>query len=128
MGTEKRSAGLVNVLFAGRSKKNQYGYLLSWQESFAGEDSRADVNIAAFQPFAFYQLGGGTYLRMAPIWTYNLENDDYNIPVGLGIGHVIKRGHTVFNVFIEPQVSVADRGAGQPQWQVFLGLNLQFIE
>ncbi len=91
VGSEKWSAGLVNVLFDGRSAKFQYGYLLSWQHSFAGDDDRADVNVAAFQPFAFYQLGGGTYLRAAPIWVYNLENDDYSVPVGVGIGKVIKK-------------------------------------
>lgn len=127
VGSEKWSAGLVNVLFNGSSKKFQYGYLLSWQASFAGDDAREDVNLAAFQPFAFYQLGGGTYLRAAPIWSYNLENDNYSVPVGVGVGQVIKRNKTVYNMFIEPQFSIADRGPGQPEWQVFVGLNLQFL-
>jgi hypothetical protein len=127
LGSEKWSAGLVNVLFDGRSPRFQYGYLLSWQDSFAGEDERVDANFAAFQPFAFYQLGGGTYLRGAPIWVYNLETDDYSVPLGLGIGQVIKRDKTVYNLFIEPQFSLADRGPGQPEWQIFIGLNLQFL-
>jgi hypothetical protein len=127
LGSEKWSAGLVNVLFNASSPKLQYGYLLSWQHSFAGNDDRSDVNVAAFQPFAFYQLGGGTYLRAAPIWAYNLDNDNYSVPLGLGAGQVIKRDKTVFNVFVEPQWSVADKGSGQPKWQVFLGLNMQFL-
>ncbi|MGR7464175.1 hypothetical protein ACU60T_23300 [Klebsiella aerogenes] len=32
-----------------------------------GEGDREDVNLASFQPFMFYQLGGGTYLRSASI-------------------------------------------------------------
>lgn len=128
LGSKKWSAGLVNVLFDGRSKRFQYGYLLSWQHSFAGDSDRADVNVAAFQPFAFYQLGGGSYLRAAPIWSYNLENDNYSVPLGIGIGQVVKRGKTVYNFFVEPQVSVADRGPGQPEWQVFFALNLQFLD
>ena len=127
LGSEKWSAGLVNVLFNAASSRFQYGYLLSWQHSFAGSSTRETVNIAAFQPFAFYQLGGGTYLRAAPIWAYNLDNDSYSVPLGIGIGQVIKRGKTVFNMFIEPQWSVADKGPGQPKWQVFMGLNMQFI-
>jgi hypothetical protein len=127
LGSEKWSAGLVNVLFDGRSKRFQYGYLLSWQHSFAGDGDRDDVNAAALQPFAFYQLGGGTYLRAAPIWVYNLENDDYSVPLGIGIGQVIKKGKTVYNFFVEPQFSVADSGPGQPEWQVFFALNLQFL-
>lgn len=126
LGSEKWSAGLVNVLFDGRSKRFQYGYLLSWQHSFAGESSRDDVNIGAFQPFAFYQLGDGLYLRAAPIWPYNFENDSYNIPLGIGIGQVIKTDTIIYNTFIEPQFSVADHGPGQPRWQIFAGINMQF--
>lgn len=127
LGSEKWSAGLVNVLLNASSPVFQYGYLASWQHSFAGDSSRSDVNIGAFQPFLFYQLGGGTYLRSAPIWNYNFRNDSYGVPLGLGVGQVIKSGKTVYNLFVEPQGSVADRGAGQPLWQVFFGLNLQFI-
>ena len=71
LGSEKWSAGFANVLFDGRSKQFQYGYLLTWQASFAGSDDSADVNTGAFQPFAFYQLGKGLYLRSTPIWVYN---------------------------------------------------------
>ncbi|MCP5189070.1 MAG: hypothetical protein H6988_01630 [Pseudomonadales bacterium] len=127
LGSEKWSAGFANVLFNAESSVFQYGYLLTWQHSFAGKGDRADVNAGAFQPFMFYQLGGGTYLRAAPIWSYNFENDDYSVPLGLGVGQVIKKDKTVYNVFVEPQYSVADEGAGQPQWQVFVGFNMQFL-
>ncbi|WP_281081368.1 hypothetical protein [Klebsiella quasivariicola] len=127
VGSGKWSGGLVNVLFDASDPKFQYGYLASWQHSFAGENDRNNVNLATFQPFLFYQLGGGTYLRAAPIWVYNLQNNDYSLPVGLGIGQVIKKQKTVYNFFVEPQVSVADRGDGQPKWQIFAGLNLQFV-
>ncbi|MEJ2240231.1 MAG: hypothetical protein P8X82_18225 [Gemmatimonadales bacterium] len=126
LGSEKWSAGFANVLFNARSKKVQWGYLLTWQASFAGDSDAEDVNAAALQPFIFYQLGKGLYLRSAPIWTYNFENDDYSVPLGLGIGKVITSGKTVYNFFAEPQYSVADRGPGQPQWQVYFGLNMQF--
>ena len=128
LGSEKWSAGFANVLFNATSPVFQYGYLLTWQASFAGEDDRDDVNMAAFQPFAMYQLGGGTYLRSTGIWAYNLENDNYSIPVGLGVGQVVKKGDTVYNIFIEPQFSVADSGPGQPDWQVFVGFNMQFLQ
>ena len=127
LGTEQWSAGLVNVLFNATSPKYQYGYLASWQGSFAGDDDREDVNIGAFQPFAFYQLGGGHYLRAAPIWVYNFENDNYSVPVGIGYGKVIKREKTVYNFFVEPQFSIADDGPGQPEWQIYFALNIQFL-
>ena len=51
LGSEKWSAGFANVLFDARSKQYQYGYLLTWMASFAGEDNRDNVNVGALQPF-----------------------------------------------------------------------------
>jgi len=127
LGSEKYSAGLANVLFDASSKKFQYGYLLTWQHSFAGNDDRDTVNVGAFQPFGMMQLGGGTYLRSTGIWFYDFEQDKYSIPIGLGVGQVMKSGNTVYNLFIEPQYSVFDKGDGIAQWQVFVGFNMQFI-
>lgn len=126
LGSGKWSAGLVHTLFNARSKVFQYGYLVSWQASFAGDGDRGDVNLAAFQPFLFYQLGGGNYLRSTAVMTYDIDKDTYAVPLGLGIGKVIPSTKAVFNLFVEPQVSVADRGAGWAKWQVFVGLNTQF--
>nr|WP_170394319.1 hypothetical protein [Ruegeria arenilitoris] len=125
-GSERWSAGIANVLFNASSPKFQYGYLLTWQASFAGDSDAKDVNIGAFQPFLFYQLGGGTYLRSAPIMTYDFESDSYNVPIGLGIGQVFKKKDITYNVFVEPQYSVASKGPGQAKWQIFAGFNTQF--
>jgi hypothetical protein len=126
LGSEQWSAGFVHTLFNASSPRIQYGYLLSWQASFSGSDDRDEVNLGAFQPFVFYQLGGGTYLRSTAVMAYDFEHSTYSVPIGLGIGQVVPREKVVFNVFIEPQVSVADDGAGWPKWQVFVGLNTQF--
>ena len=91
-----------------------------------GDDARANTNVLAVQPFAFWQLGGGTYLRAAPIWAFDLENDTYNIPFGFGIGKVTKVGRTVFNIFIEPQFTILHNGTGQPAFQLYTALNMQF--
>ncbi|MFQ5356699.1 MAG: hypothetical protein ACE5DY_09505, partial [Mariprofundaceae bacterium] len=127
LGSEKWSAGFANVLFNANSKIFQYGYLLTWQHSFAGNSNRKVVNLGAFQPFGMLQLGKGHYLRSTGIWAYNFENDNYSIPIGLGYGKVFKVGDVVYNAFVEPQFSVADRGPGQPKWQIFFGFNMQFL-
>ena len=60
---------------------------------------------------------------------YNQSNDrirpkaDIHLP---GKNKVIKEGKTVYNFFVEPQFSVADRGPGQPNWQIYFALNMQF--
>ena len=40
LGSGKWSAGFANVLFNASSPQFQYGYLLTWQASFAGDDDR----------------------------------------------------------------------------------------
>lgn len=126
LGSDKWSAGFANVLFNATNPKFQWGYLLTWQASFAGDDDRDDVNVGAFQPFLFYQLQKGWYLRSSAIWSYNFENDAYTLPLGLGLGKVIKTEKAVVNMFVEPQYSVAKRGDGQSKWGLFTGVNFQF--
>jgi hypothetical protein len=49
------------------------------------------------------------------------------IPLGTGIGKVwVLHSGTTINAFAEPQFSVVHGGTGQPHFQVFAGLNLQF--
>lgn len=126
VGAEKWQAGLANVLFNATDPIFQWGYLLTWQASFAGDDDRGYVSLGAFQPFLFYQLGQGWYLRSTGIWTYDFAGDAYSIPVGLGLGKVTKTERAVVNAFVEPQYSVVTHGDGQPEWGVFAGLNFQF--
>lgn len=94
---------------------------------FTGNSDRSDVIIGALQPFAMYQLGNGLYLYSTGIWVYDVEKDTYSVPLGIGIGQVIPKGNAVYYIFIEPQWSVADKGAGWLEWQVFIGFNMQFL-
>ena len=40
----------------------------------------------------------------------------------------MKKGKTIYNFFVEPQLSVFDSGPGQPKWQVLIGLMFQFMD
>ncbi len=127
-GLGKWQAGLSAVAFFARNHVIQFGTLLQWQMSFAdaGHRDAPDVNMLNNQLIAMWQLGGGTYLRSTGIWSFNLNGGNYNIPLGLGIGKVVKAGGTIFNLFIEPQYSVLARGMGQSRLQIFAGINIQF--
>lgn len=126
LGTGKWQGGFAFVAFIAKSPIFQFGGLVTWQASFAGDDDRPSTSVAAVQPFYFWQLGGGTYLRGGPIWAFDLKNNSYSVPMALGIGKVVKLGGTVFNLFIEPQYTLLHQGT-QPQFQVFTGINLQFM-
>jgi hypothetical protein len=126
LGSGKWQLGAAAVYFDMSSSQVQWGGLVTWQTSVAGDDDREDTNTLVVQPFAFFQLGKGTYLRTAPIWVFDLENSTYNVPIGFGIGKVLATPHTVYNIFLEPQFTALNKGAGQPQFQVFAGINMQF--
>lgn len=125
LGADVWQAGAAAVYFDASSRVVQWGGLLTFQTDFAGDGG--DTSLAVAQPFLMIQLGKGTYLRSAPLWVFDLENDTYNIPVGIGIGKVVKNGSTVFNMFIEPQFTVLHDGVGQPELTIFAALNLQFL-
>jgi hypothetical protein len=128
LGTGKWQIGAAAVTFLMANPMIQGGGLLTWQASFAGDSDRASTSLIVAQPFGFWQLGGGAYLRSAPLWVFNLKTGDYVIPFGLGIGKVLKVNRTVFNLFIEPQVTILHDGIGQPAFQVFGGINMQFTQ
>ncbi len=130
MGAGKWQAGISALAFLASNRVLQMGSLLQWQASFASTDDgkdRPDVNQLTAQMFFMWQLGGGTYLRSTGIWSFDLTGTgNYNVPIGLGIGKVVKVGGVVFNIFAEPQFSVLASGEGQPRFQTFVGFNTQF--
>jgi len=118
-------AGAAAVYFDASSKVVQWGGLVTYQTDFAGDGDPTSLGV--LQPFLMIQVGKGTYLRSAALWVFDLENSTYNVPLGFGIGKVVKSGRTVFNMFVEPQFTVLHDGAGQPELQIFAALNLQFL-
>jgi len=130
-GPDVFQAGLAVVVFAVPSPTLQIGGLVTWQTDLNGDptnvnDPKPNTSLAVLQPIALFQLGGGTYLRAAPLWVFDLEADEYHVPFGVGIGRVVKSGGTVVNLFVEPQFTMAHKGIGQPAFQVYAGINLQF--
>jgi len=123
LGTGKWQGALAAVVIHPTS---QYliGGLLQWQASFAGDDDRTDVSTLTAQPFVIYNLPDGLYLRSTGVWTFNLKNDDYYIPLGLGVGKAWKSGTNILNAFVEPQWTVAHDGDGLPELTVYAGLNI----
>ncbi len=125
LGQGKWQAGAAAVIFK-VTKVVQLGGLLTWQGSFAGDSARSSTSILAMQPFAVWQLGKGTYLRSTGVWDFDLKSGNYSVPIGFGIGQVVKAGGIVYNIFFEPQFTILHDGAGEPKIQLFAGLNLQF--
>lgn len=127
LGRDQWSAGAAAVLFDARSAHFQYGGLLTYQHKIGGSDRAPDTNLLAAQPFGILQMGNGVYFRSSGIWAFDLESGDYSVPVGAGLGRVVKIGKVVLNFFAEPQFTVLQDGNGQPEFQLFFGFNTQFL-
>lgn len=96
--------------------------LVAYQQAF--DDSARALTI---QPFVFYNLTNGFYLRSSGIATVDLSRQRAVVPIGLGLGWVVPlNGGNLLNMYLEPQYSVVQSGPGQPGFQVFAGFNIQF--
>lgn len=125
LGTGEWSGGLAAVAVHA-SKEGLLGGLVQWQHSFAGQSQRETVHTATLQPFIIRNLPQGWYLRSTGTWTFDLQKNNYYIPLGLGVGKAWRVGKDIFNAFVEPQWTVAHKGEGVPQFTVFAGLNITF--
>lgn len=125
-GSGKWQVGAAFVLFNIGSPALQWGTLITWQTSIAGQADQPATNMLVVQPVGVFQLGKGTYLRSSAPWNFDLENSSYDVPIGIGLGQVVKAGPTIFNLFLEPQFTMLHQGYGQPTLQLFGGINCQF--
>lgn len=128
LGAGKWQAGAAAVTVKPLAGGSMLAGLVTWQTDFAGDQDRSNTNFLTAQPIAIFQVGSGYYLRSTGLWTFDFEGDRYLVPFGVGIGKVAKVGRTVVNGFLEPQFSVYSKGTGQPQMQVFAGINLQWFK
>jgi len=128
LGAGKWQAGAAAVAIHPMPGGSLVGALVTWQHSFAGNVDRPSTHVATAQPIGTFGIGGGYYVRSAPLCIFDFENNRYLIPVGLGFGKVFKVNNAVANAFIEPQFSVYHKGAGLPSFQLFMGLNLQWAK
>jgi hypothetical protein len=99
------------------------GVLATYQHTLWGPSSQ----LTTVQPNVFFNLHKGYYLRSSAIMQFNTYSHTQFVPVGFGVGKVIKlSGGYVLNVYAEAQPSVYHSGLGAPKFQVFTGVKLQF--
>lgn len=71
------------------------GALLQHSWSFAGDSDDNNVNLTSLQYFVNYNFGNSWYLTSTPTMTANWDassSDRYTIPVGGGIGRLVRFG------------------------------------
>jgi hypothetical protein len=120
-GAGKWQAGAAGVLIAPQTQ-GLLGALVTYQHSLAGPPSRSDVSLMTVQPLILYNLPQGWYLRSSAIWVFDFVGDSSYVPIGFGLGKVIRTSGPTVNVYLEPQGTAwkAD-GLGIPKWQILGG-------
>ncbi len=127
LGTGKWQVGVAAVPMWQPAKTVLLGALFTFQEGIAGDSARRATNELIVQPIAIIHVGQGFYLRSTATESYNFISGQYVVPLGVGVGKVIKVGGFAFNLYLEPQFTILHRGQGQPTLQVAGGFNVQYF-
>lgn len=91
LGGGKWCAGISGVVLNTQTKGIQWGFLAQQFFSFAGESTRPKKNFMLFQPIFNKILGSGFFLQISPIMNFDWENNQYNIPISVGLGKAFAR-------------------------------------
>lgn len=106
-----------------------YGALVNNVWSVGGDHDRRNVNQMLIQPFVNYNFPSipGRYLSFSPIVTADWEarsGDKWTVPLGLGIGQIMKFGTQPVNLQAAAYYNV-ERPTGASNWT--LRLQMQFL-
>ncbi|XZG70290.1 hypothetical protein ACTSKR_00080 [Chitinibacteraceae bacterium HSL-7] len=124
-GTEKWGAGPTAVALR-QDGPATYGVLANHIWSFAGSDSRADVNSTFIQPFFSYTTPKATSFTIQAEATRNWESNEWSVPVGLLVGQVFKAGDQMMQVTVGPRYYAAHADNGPSGWGFRAVLTLLF--
>ena len=128
LGAGKWQAGAAFVVVSKPTPSLLISGLVNYQHSFAnaGSTERPTTSVLTAQPIVIAQVGGGWYLRSTGVWNFDIAQGNWYIPIGVGVGKVVKEGDALLNFFLEPQFTVVHYGPNQPAVQIFGGINIQF--
>ena len=96
--------------------------------SFAGSDSRADVNQTLLEPFINYNLDNGWYLISDMVITADWEaasGQKLTVPIGGGVGKLLKVGQQAMNIRGEAYYNI-ERPDNAPEWTIGFTVQLLF--
>jgi len=121
LSSGKWSAGLAVVGLYTKVKGWQLGALGQQFFSVAGDADRPDQNFLLLQPIVNKIMGGGYFLQLSPIMKFDWVNEQYNIPLSLGIGKAFAQN---LSLNIAPQYVVS--GPGKGDFTLQLNINTMF--
>jgi hypothetical protein len=124
LGSEQWGAG-PTALALKQAGPWTYGALVNQIWSYAGDNSRSEVNATFLQPFIAYITPAKTTISLNAESTYNWVDDQWTVPVNFMIAQMIKLGSMPAQVFVGGRY-YADAPTGGPEWGIRAGLTLLF--
>ena len=103
-----------------------YGLLANHIWSFAGEDSRADINATFFQPFVSFITQSKTTFGLNVEATYDWEAEESSVPVNFTVNQLLKMGDQLFQVGGGIRYWATSPDNGPQDWGLRLQLTLLF--
>lgn len=102
-----------------------YGILANQVWSYAGSDSRPDVNSMFLQPFLSYTTKTHTSITLNTESTYNWDAHQWTVPLNFTVGQIFKIGHQPMQFTIGGRYYV-EKPDGGPDWGVRAVLTFLF--
>ncbi len=125
LGSEKWGIGPTAVVLKQTTAGVTYGALINHIESFAGEESRADISATFFQPFVAKALGRGATVTFNIESTYDWEGEQWTVPFNLSYSQVLPLGKQLVSVAAGARYYV-EAPDGGPEWGLRLVITLLY--
>jgi hypothetical protein len=93
-----------------------YGGLVNHLWSFAGEDSRRDINASYMQPFVSYITETKTTITFNSESTYDWQDRNWSVPVNLIVSQLFKVGSQPMQIGVGPRYWIESPEGGPEGW------------
>ncbi|HEY7087974.1 MAG TPA: hypothetical protein VH518_07785 [Tepidisphaeraceae bacterium] len=124
LGGGKWAAGPTGVVLRQEGPWT-YGMLVNHLWSFAGDDDRRSVNATFIQPFLAYNTKSGFGVTVQAESTYDWNESQWTIPVGVFASQVFKVGGQAMSANFGPRYYV-EGPSGAPEWGLRFTLTFLF--
>ena len=124
LGGEQWGAG-PTALVLKQSNGWSYGALANHLWSYAGEDSRTDVNVTYLQPFVSYTTKTQTTYGLNAESTYDWNNHQWTVPLNLSVSQLVKIGGQPVSFSLGGRY-YAEKADSGPEWGVRFAVTLLF--
>jgi hypothetical protein len=124
LGAEKWGAG-PTALALKQQNGWTYGVLANHLWSYAGDDSRAEVNATFLQPFVSFTTAKQTTYGFNTESTYDWSSSQWTVPLNASISQLVKLGSNPVQFSLGAKY-YAEKPANGPEWGLRFAVTLLF--